>query len=48
MNGNDLNIDFSWSIQDWIAFIKEFIDVLVDFFGSIGIKLFEDDAPQGE
>ena len=41
-----MNIDFSWSIQDWIDFIKEFLDVFVKFFGSfkdIDIKLFADD-----
>ena len=36
-------IDFSWSIDDWMAIIKEFIDTIVNFFDKIGIKLFADE-----
>ena len=41
-----MNIDFSWSIQKWVDFIKEFLDVIVNFFSSfkdVDIKIFADD-----
>ena len=44
MNNNGLEIDFSWSIDQWIAVFKELIDILVDFFDTIGIKLLKDDG----
>lgn len=36
-------IDFSWSIDDWMAIIKEFVDTIVNFFDKLGIKLFADE-----
>lgn len=48
MNNKELEIDFSWGIDKWIAVFKEFIDILVDFFDSIGIKLLKDSETQGE
>ena len=44
MKNNEFEIDFSWGIDKWISVFREFIDILVDFFDSIGIKLFKDDA----
>ncbi len=45
MNNNGLEIDFSWSIDKWISAFKRLIDILVDFFDSIGIKLLKDSEP---
>lgn len=36
-------IDFSWSIEDWMALIQEFIDTIVNFFKKIGIDLFTEE-----
>ena len=45
MNNNELQIDFSWSIDKWIDVFRRLIDILVDFFDSIGIKLLKDSEP---
>ncbi len=39
---NDLEIDFSFSIQDWLDVFRQFFNVFVDFFAALGIKLFAD------
>ncbi len=36
-------IDFSLSIEDWMAMFKELIDTIANFFEKIGIKLFADE-----
>ena len=48
MNNSELQIDFSWGIDKWISVFKELIDILVDFFDSIGIKLLKDSETQSE
>lgn len=42
--GGDLDklLDFSFSVDDWMVYIKRFIDILNNFFSKLGIKLFED------
>lgn len=45
-------LDFSMSIEDWMALFQQLIDILVNFFDKIGIKLFADEestnAPEEE
>lgn len=43
-------IDFSFSIDDWMELFRRFIDIIVNFFDRLGIKLFEDEtvAPEEE
>lgn len=43
-----MKIDFSWSIDQWMQVIHDFIQILSDFFAKLGIKLFEDDAAPEE
>lgn len=35
-----MTIDFSWSKEDWLAIIKEFLEIVQNFFKEIGIDLF--------
>ena len=35
-----MKIDFSWSIEDWMALIKEFFEIIQNFFQGIGINIF--------
>ena len=39
-----MKIDFSWSIDQWMQVIQDFIQILSDFFAKLGITLFEEDA----
>ena len=41
-----MTIDFSWSIDDWIALIKEFLQVVQEFFSHIGIDLFSSEGEE--
>ncbi|MBR3598040.1 MAG: hypothetical protein IKL47_13825 [Clostridia bacterium] len=44
-------IDFSFSIDDWMALFQRLIDIIVNFFDKLGIKLFADEettAPEEE
>lgn len=36
-------IDFSFSIEDWMALFQQFIDIITNFFDKLGIKLFADE-----
>ena len=44
-----MKIDFSWSTADWMALIKEFFEIIQNFFKEIGINLFSsaDDKASG-
>ena len=44
-----MTIDFSWSIADWLALIREFFEIIQNFFKEIGIDLFAsaDDTASG-
>ena len=35
-----MKIDFSWSKDDWLALIKEFLEIVQNFFKEIGIDIF--------
>ena len=35
--------DFSMSIEDWKGLFQQIIDILVNFFDRLGIKLFADE-----
>ena len=35
-----MEIDFSWSKEDWLALIREFLEIIQNFFKEIGIDLF--------
>ncbi len=35
-----MKIDFSWSTADWMALIKEFFEIIQNFFKEIGINIF--------
>ena len=35
-----MTIDFSWSTDDWIKLIKDFFEIIQNFFKEIGINLF--------
>ena len=37
-----MNIDFSKNIQYWSDLIREFIDVIKDFFAGFGIQIFKE------
>ena len=37
-----MNIDFTQGMDYWTALIKAFIDLITDFFGDLGIKIFTD------
>jgi len=37
-----MNLDFSLSAEDWLGYFRTFIDILVEFFSYLGIKLFTD------
>ena len=47
-------IDFSWSADDWMALIKEFLRIIQNFFKEIGINIFvadeeaSDETTEGE
>lgn len=46
-----MNIDFSLSIDDYMALFRQFFDIIINFFDKLGIKLFADEdttAPEGE
>lgn len=36
-----MKIDFSWSKEDWLALIKEFLEIIQNFFKEIGIDIFK-------
>ena len=36
-----MTIDFSWSKDDWLALIKEFLEIVQNFFREIGIDIFK-------
>ena len=36
-----MNIDFSWSKDDWLAIIKQFLEIIQNFFKEIGIDIFK-------
>ena len=36
-------LDFSLSIADWKAMFEELINIFINFFDAIGIKLFADE-----
>ena len=38
-----MNIDFSMSAEDWMKIIREFFQIIQNFFKEIGINLFSDD-----
>ena len=42
-----MKIDFSWSMDDWMALIREFLEIIQNFFKEIGIDIFrlEDKIP---
>ena len=42
-----MNIDFSMSREDWIALIREFFEIIQNFFKEIGINLFKE-SEEGE
>ena len=33
-----MTIDFSWSTEDWIKLIKDFFEIIQNFFKEIGIS----------
>ena len=35
-----MKIDFSWSKEDWLKIIKEFLEIVQNFFKEIGIDIF--------
>ena len=35
-----MKIDFSWSMDDWMALIREFLEIVQNFFKEIGIDIF--------
>ena len=35
-----MEIDFSWSKDDWLALIREFLEIIQNFFKEIGIDIF--------
>ena len=35
-----MTIDFSWSADDWMALIREFLEIVSNFFKEIGINIF--------
>ena len=35
-----MKIDFSWSTADWMALIKEFFEIIQNFFQGISINIF--------
>lgn len=42
-----MKIDFSWSTADWMALIKEFLQIIQNFFKEIGINIFSTDDGEG-
>ncbi len=42
MGKDDLKIDFSFSIQDWLDVFQQLFDIFINFFDKLGIKLFAD------
>ena len=46
-----MKIDFSMSIADWMALIREFFEIIQNFFQGIGINIFssaDETADEGE
>lgn len=39
-----MEINFDWSIDQWIDVIKQFFEIIANFFAEIGIQLFPDEA----
>ena len=35
-----MTIDFSWSRQDWLSLIRQFLEIIQNFFKEIGIDIF--------
>ena len=35
-------VDFSLSAEDWLGYIKQFLEMVIDFFKYLGINLFND------
>ena len=38
-----MKIDFSWSTDDWMALIREFLEIIQNFFKEIGINIFREE-----
>lgn len=36
-------LDFSLSIEDWMAMFQRLLDIFTNFFDKLGIKLFADE-----
>lgn len=47
-----MNIDFSFSIDDWMELFRRLFDLVINFFERLGIQLFPDEesttAPESE
>ena len=41
-----MNIDFSLSIEDWMAYFEQFITMVKDFFNALGIQLFAEESTE--
>lgn len=44
-------LDFSLSIEDWMAMFQRLLNIFINFFEKLGIKLFADEettAPEEE
>ena len=39
-----MTIDFSWSKDDWLALIREFLETVQNFFDALGIELFSEES----
>ncbi len=37
-------IDFSLSIEDWMAMFERLISIITNFFDKLGIKIFADET----
>ena len=36
-----MKIDFSWSKEDWLDIIRQFLEIIQNFFKEIGIDIFK-------
>lgn len=39
-----MKIDFSLSIEDWMAYFEQFFAIIINFFDKLGIQLFADET----
>lgn len=37
-----MNIDFYQNADYWVDLVRQFIEILTDFFGGLGIQIFKD------